>query len=55
MFRRRFAAHLDEVVDREVGERVGVLFSPGKLLAISPEPHQGNFMHRKRFTMRGMC
>ena len=26
--RRGFVAHLDEVFDREVGERVGIFFSP---------------------------
>ena len=37
-FRRCLVAHLDEVLDGEVGERVGVFFSPGKIFRECPLP-----------------
>ena len=43
--RRRLVAHLDKVFDGEVGERVGVLFSPRK---ISP-------LRSQHFVLSGAC
>jgi hypothetical protein len=34
--RRRLVAHLNKVVDGEVGERVGVLFSPNEIFVALP-------------------